>query len=233
MALDQVGRSKIRSIGSLWTAFNTPNIFPCNTCKKGSCFFPFSLERHTSKNWTVIQPLSLRVRPDGGLYKTEACPKQSRFYADEMESKTNDITISGLINDLQNRIKTIPFKYLDTFRNLNSTCGRLPKMEGLRMNNDVWQRFEHTHITLYLYSAHLDVRELNSQPTIRVFVTMSKPEIGETEFPFCQIWHEGVADPVVVRSNNFQFTGWDGIWNKTDQSNMNTPHMFDCPIQFG
>lgn len=52
------------------------------------------------------------------------------------------------------------------------------------------------------------------------------------EYPYCQIWVSNSALPATVKATNFRFTGWDGLWNKTDKSIMNTPHMFDCPLPF-
>lgn len=188
----------------------------------------FSLENHLSRSRTLIQPLSLNIRADESLYEPEKCMKRVQPYYETEDFSSDDITMNELVSKLQDRIKTIPFHYLQRNENMGSSCGRIPSLEILQMNNEVWQRFQHAHITLYLFSAHLDVRELNPHPTIRVFVTMSRPEIDEVEFPYCQIWEEDATEPHVVQASNFQFTGWDGIWNKSDNSNMNTPHMFEC-----
>ena len=147
------------------------------------------------------------------------------------EETLENITVSGLLSRLNWKVPNIPFEALEA--RLNSShpsgqCGRIPRLEDLKMNNYVWQRFDQPDITIFLYSAHLDMRENNPEPCVRIFATMSRPEINQTSYPFCQIWTQGSDEPVSVRATNFRFTGWEGIWNKTDTSIMTTPHMFDC-----
>ena len=68
--------------------------------------------------------------------------------------------------------------------------------------------------SLFLYSAHLDVRPLNPRPSVRVFAVLGKPEMPDEARPYCQLWVEGMQDPFPVRAENFTFTGWEGLWNK-------------------
>ena len=95
-------------------------------------------------------------------------------------------------------------------------------------------RYEHqSDLSLYLYSAHLDVRPLNAKPCVRIFVMMSKPTIESGAYPFCHLWLDRREEPITVRATNFRFTGWEGLWKKEDDSIMNTPQMLDCELPSG
>jgi hypothetical protein len=66
-----------------------------------------------------------------------------------------------------------------------------------------------------------------------MFVMMSKPVIESEWYPYCHLWIDRMEKPFTVRAKNFRFTGWEGLWKKDDDSIMNTPHMFDCPLPEG
>ena len=171
--------------------------------------------------------LSSRADP-----KSLTCSRSLYLMKDDNEvPKTRNTSVQRIVSDLDRRVHNIPYTILQARVNSSAgSCSRMPSIAALKINNVVWQRFEHPDITLFLYSAHLDIREKNPVPAIRIFTTMSRPEISVTSYPYCQIWLKDIADPILVRSSNFRFTGWDGIWNKTDETIMTTPHMFDCPL---
>ena len=86
----------------------------------------------------------------------------------------------------------------------------------------MWQEFEHSKATVYLYSAHLDNRAYTHKtPLIRIFAAA---DINYHGYAFkCQIWFEGQEYPEISKVEAGDYLGFaDYVVPQKDDAN--TPH---------
>ncbi|KAH8366679.1 hypothetical protein KR084_011769 [Drosophila pseudotakahashii] len=108
----------------------------------------------------------------------------------------------------------------------NATCALYPDPLDLQLHNTYWQTFVNSNVTFRLYAAYLDRRKALKLPTVRILVTAN--QIGD-EFPptHCQLWYEGMREPVFVAVTEF-LSVWVKAWGS--KRYLNYPHLLSCPI---
>ena len=84
--------------------------------------------------------------------------------------------------------------------------------------------------SLFLYSAHLDVRKLTSTFAVRVVAAMSRPNLPREALPFCQLWLDGRSEALAVRVENVTHLEPGNRDEGNDTNVVPTPVLFSCPV---
>ncbi|CAG0912400.1 unnamed protein product [Notodromas monacha] len=141
-----------------------------------------------------------------------------------------NISMQQLYTRLEQEVYNIPIKYWKTVEsklskmNLRPGCAQMPNIFELSFDNSLWQLFEATNATFYIYSAHLDNRALVPNATIRI-LSMTHV-LNPRQNAFCQLWYEGTTNPVIVPVMNYNH-----MWgSRLGTSQKLQPYMIECQL---
>jgi len=149
-------------------------------------------------------------------------------------------TLSGiddeqLVRDVESRLPSLPLAYWSKFSKINGQnkktatpqCGRYPSIFELEFNNIYWQTLRTTNGTFQLFGAYYDNRKKSRiGPAVRILgmIDRIEPKVKT----FCQLWFDGIKDPVIVKTFEYKYM-WINKWGNYKQG-IYQPYLIACQI---
>ncbi|KAK7081651.1 hypothetical protein SK128_021715 [Halocaridina rubra] len=136
------------------------------------------------------------------------------------------------LNLIPSEMPNLPLSYLRGPNNddlyFPRKCGHYPSLWDIRFNNFYWQVLHGTQAIFYLYSAFYDNRKLTTHtPSLRILGMINKFDTSNFKV-YCQIWFEGLKEPVVTKIRNYNYIWRYNYGNTAD--GILQPFLMRCHI---
>jgi len=149
--------------------------------------------------------------------KVDTQQMNDRQWRLQLQERFPDIPINLLLDNQKKRWG----------RRLNFTCGYMPKLWDLKVNNEYWQELRVNNGTFYFYRAFYDDR-----PQEKLGVSIRLLAMFDNMTPLepiqCHFWYKNASVPIISPSTQYKLI-WVRLWGGWREDQLQ-PYLITCPI---